>query len=133
MINVNKTENRITFQIKTGYNLEPLRNETMKLLGSTENKISKDKNGETLPHLEITEVVLIHCNIVNNDYQHDSGVLYTSVSNKQFGNLLEITPANFIALKTFHSEVSYIEVWFIDQNSQPLETEATIKLTLVIN
>ena len=70
-IYVNKTENRITFKIKDGYSLELLTPETMKLVGSTENKISKGKNGENVPHLEITEVVLVHCNIVNNDYQPD--------------------------------------------------------------
>ena len=95
-IYINKIENRITFKIKTGYYLELLTLETMKLLGSTENKITKDKNGENVPHLEITEVVLVHCNIVNNDYQQDSGVLYASVSNKPFGSLLEISPTNFL-------------------------------------
>ena len=62
----------------------------MKLLESTKNKITKDRNGENVPHLEITEVVLIYCNIVNNDYQQDSRVLYTFVPNKPFGTLLEI-------------------------------------------
>ena len=74
-IYVNKIDNRITFKIKNGYSLELLTSETMKLFGSTENKITKDKNGENVPHLEITEVVLVHCNIVNNDYQQDSRVL----------------------------------------------------------
>ena len=64
-------ENRITFKIKTGYYLELLTSETVKLLGSISNKITKDENGENVPHLEITEVVVIHCNIVNNDYQQD--------------------------------------------------------------
>ena len=67
----------------------------MKLLGSTKNKIAKNKNGENLPQFEITEVVLVHCNIVNNDYQQDSRVLYTFVPNKTFGGLLEISPTNF--------------------------------------
>ena len=92
----------------------------MKLLGSTENKITKDKNGQNIPHLEITEVVLVHCNIVNNDYQQDSRVLYTFALNKPFGNLLEISPENHISLKTFNSEFQSIEVWLTDQNSQPL-------------
>ena len=104
----------------------------MKLLGSTENKITKDKNGENVPHLEITEVVLVHCNIVNNDYQQDSRVLYTFVPNKPFGSLLEISPTNHIFLKTFNSEFQTIEVWFTDQNSQQLEIEDRINLTLVI-
>ena len=133
MIYVNKIENRITFKIKTGYYLELLTPETMKLLGSTKSKITKDENGENVPHLEITEVVLVHCNIVNNDYQQDSRVLYTFVPNKSFGQLLDISPKNFIFLKTFDSEFSYIEVWFTDQNSKPLEIEDKINITLVIN
>ena len=83
-ISVNKIENRITFKIKTGYYQQRLTPGTMKLLGSTKSKITKDENGENPSHLdlEITEVVLVHCNIVNNDYQHDSIVLYTIVPNK---------------------------------------------------
>ena len=80
-IYVNKIENRITFKIKDGYTLELLTPETMKLLGSIKNKITEDKNGENAPHLEITEVVLVHCNMVNNDYQQDSRALYTFVTN----------------------------------------------------
>ena len=95
----------------------------MKLLGSTENKITKDKNGENVPHLEITEVVLVHCNMVNNDYQQDSRVLYTFVPNKSFASLLDISPSNNIFLKTFNSEYDEIVVRFTDQNSQPLEIE----------
>ena len=93
-IYVNKIENRITFKIKNGYSLELLTPETMKLLGSTENKITKDKNGENGPHLKITEVVLVHCDIFNNDYQQDLRVLYMFVLNKPFGSLLEISPTN---------------------------------------
>ena len=118
--------------MKTGYYLELLTTETMKLLGSTENKITKNKNGENVPHLKITEVVLIHCNIVNNDYQQDSRVLYTFIPNKLFGNLSEISPKNHIFLKTFNSEFQTIEVWFTNQNIQPLEIQDTINLTLVI-
>ena len=109
-IYVNKIENRVTFKIKNGYSFELLTSETMKLLGSTKNKITKDKNGENVPHLEITEVVLVHCNIVNNDYQQDSRVLYTFVPNKPFGSLLEIFPTNHIFLKTFNSEHDEIKV-----------------------
>ena len=72
----------------------------MKLLGSTKNEITKDKNRENVPHLEITEVALVHCNMLNNDYQQDSRVLYTFVPNKPFGNLLEISPTNHIFLNT---------------------------------
>ena len=104
----------------------------MKLLGSTENKITKDKNGENVPHLEITQVVLVHCDIANNDSQQDSRVLYTFVPNKPFGSLLEISPTNQIFLKTFNSEYDEINVWFTDQNSQALEIVDRINLTMVI-
>ena len=77
----------------------------MKLLGSTENEITKDKKGENVPHLGITEVVLVHCNVINNDYRQDSRVLYTFIRNKPFGALLEISSTNFIPLKTFNSEL----------------------------
>ena len=103
-IYVNRIENRITFKIKNGYYLELLTPETMKLLRSTESKITKDKNGENVPHLEIVELVLVHCNLVNNDYQQDSRILYTFVPSKTFVSLLEISPTNQIFLKTFNSE-----------------------------
>ena len=115
-IYVNKIENRITFKIKTGNYIELLTHETMKLLGSAKNKITK--NGENLPHLEITEVVLVHCNIVNNDCQQYSKVLYTFVPNKPFGSLLKISPKNHIFLKTFNSEFQESEVCFTNQSSQ---------------
>ena len=83
------------FKIKTEYYLELLIPETMKLLGSTKSKITKNENGENVPRLEVIEVALIHCNIVNNDYQQHSRVLYTFVPNKSFGQLLNISPKNF--------------------------------------
>ena len=131
-IHVNKIENRVTFKIKDKYSLELLTPETMKLLGSTKNKITKDKIRENVPHLEITEVVFFHCDIVNNDYQQYSRVLYTFVPNKPFDSLLEISLANYIFLKTFNSEYDEIKVWLLDQNSQPLEIEDRINLTMVI-
>ena len=104
----------------------------MKLLGSTESKITGEKNGENVPHLEVAEVVLIHCNIVDNSYQQNSRILYTFVSNKPFGSLLEISPPNHILLKTFNSEFQEIKVWFTDQNTNPLEVEDKINRTLLI-
>ena len=104
----------------------------MKLLGSTESKITKDKNGGNVSHLEIIEFLLVHCNLVNNDYQQDSRILYTFVPNKSFGILLEISPTNHIFLKTFNSEFQEISIWFVDQNSKPLEVEEKINLTLII-
>ena len=91
MIYVNKIENRITFKIKTGYYFELLTPEIMKLLGSTKNKIDKDKNVENVGHLEITEVILVNCNIVNSDYQQDSRDLYIFVPNKSLSQLLDIS------------------------------------------
>ena len=114
-IYVNKIENRITFKIKTGYYLDLLTPETMKLLWNSENKITKDRNGENVPYLEITEVALVYCNIVNNDYHQHSRVLYTFVPNKPFVSLLEFWPTNFMFLKTFKSEFQEIDVWFTDQ------------------
>ena len=88
----------------------------MKLLGSTESKITREKNGENVPHLEIVELVLIYCNIVNNNNQQTSRILYTFVPNKPFGSLLETSPSSHIFLKTFNSEFQEIKVWFRDQN-----------------
>ena len=107
-IYVNKIENKITFKIKTGCYLELLTPEMMKLLGSTENKINKNENGENVPNLEITEVVLAHCNIINNSYEENSRVLYTFVPNTSFGQLLDISPRNFIILKIFNDQRFHI-------------------------
>ena len=95
----NKTENRIMFKSKTGYYLEILIPEKMKLLDSTKGKLTKDKNGENGPYLEITDAVLIHCNAVNNSCQQNSTALYTFVPNKSFFQLLGISPKNFMFLK----------------------------------
>ena len=104
----------------------------MKLLGSTESKIAKDKNGENATHLEIIELVLVHCNLVNNDYQQNSRILFTFVPNKAFGSLLAISPKNRAFLKTFNSEFQEIKIWFTDQTSKPLEVEDRINVTLII-
>ena len=112
--------------------IELLTPETMKLLESTESKITKDKNGENVPHLEVVELVLVHCNLVNNDYQQDSRILFTFVPNKTFGSLLEISPTNQAFLKTFNSEFQEVKIWFTDQTSKPLELEDKINITLII-
>ena len=95
--------NRVTFKIKTGNYLEILAPETMKILGSTKIKITKDKNGENVSQLELTEVILVNCNIFNNQYQQDSKVLRTVVTDKSFGQLLNISPSSRIYSETFHS------------------------------
>ena len=128
----NKIENRITFKIENGYYLELLTPETMKLLGSAENKITKDKNGKNVPHLEIVELVLVHYNLVDNDYQQNSRILFTFVPNRAFGSLLEISPTNHVFLETFNSEFQEIKIWFTDQTSMPLEIGYKINITLII-
>ena len=132
-IYTNKIENRITFKTKTGYYLELLTPETMKLSGSTKSKITKDKNGKNVPYSEVTKVVLIHWNVVNNTYQQKSKVLPALFPNKSFTQLLYISPENFIFLISFNSKFSYIAVWITDQISNPLEIEDKINITLVIN
>ena len=129
---VSKNESGVTFKIKTAYYLELLTPETIKLFGGTESKITEEKNGENVPYLEIVELVLIHCNIVNNNYQQKSTILYTFVPGKPFGSLLEISPSNHIFLKTFNSEFQKIKVWFTDQNNNPLEVEDKIDITLIL-
>ena len=118
-------------KIKTGCYLELLTPET--ITWKYKSKISKNENGENVPDLEITEVVLIHCSVVNNKSQKNSRVLYTIVPNKSLGQLLDIPPENSIFLETFDSESSYIEVWFTDENPNLLEIEDRINITLVIN
>ena len=105
----------------------------MKLFESAKSKITKDKNGENVPRSEITEVALIQCNIVKNDYQQNSRALYTFVPNKSFDQLQDIPPKEIIFCKTFHSEISYIELSFTDQNSKRTEIKDEINITLVIN
>ena len=105
----NKIKNRTVFKIKTGYKLEFLTPETMKLLGSTENVFDEDKNSENVPKLESVEVVLVHCNLVKNDYQHASKVLFNFVPNKQFGQLINISPHVFTMMNTVNTEFSSVK------------------------
>ena len=116
----NKIKNRIVFKIKTGYKLELLTPETMKLLGSTKKDVDSDKNSENVPKLESVEVVLVHCNLVKNDYQHTSKVLFSFVPNKQFGQLINISPDSLTMKNTVNTDFSFVEVWFADQASKAL-------------
>ena len=104
----------------------------MKLLGSSDSKITKVKNGGHVPYLEVVDLVLVHCNLVNNDYKQDSTILYTFVPNKTFESLLEISQRNHIFVNTFNSEFQEIKIWFTDQTSKPLEIEDKTNLTLII-
>ena len=131
-IYLNKIKSRIVSKIKTGYKLELLTPETMKLLGSTKKDVDKDKNGENVPKLESVEVVLVHCNLVKNDYQHTSKVLFTFVPNKQFGQLINISPYSLTMMNTVNTEFSSVEVWFTDKIRKALEIEDNVNLTLII-
>ena len=128
----NKIKNRIVFKIKTSYKLQFLNRETMKILGSTKKDVDSDKNSENVPKLESVEVVLVHCSLVKNDYQHSSKVLFSFVPNKQFGQLTNISPNTLTMMNTVNTEFSFIEVWFTNQASKALEIEDNINLTLII-
>ena len=129
----NKIKNRIVFKIKTGYKLELLTHETMRLLGSTKNDVDSDKNSENVPKLESVEVVLVHSNLVKNDYQHTLKVLFSFVPNKRFGQLVNISPHSLTMMNTVNTEFSFIEFWFTDQISKALEIEDNVNLTLIIS
>ena len=133
LIYANTINNRTVFKIKTGYKLELLSKETMKLLGSTKDIIDSDKNSENVPRLKNVEVVLVHCDLVNNSYQQHSRVLFTFVPNKQYGQLISISPHSLIFLKTMNTEFSEIDIWFTDQNNNAQEIEDNDNISLIIN
>ena len=135
-IYVNKIKGRIVFKIKKGYKLELLTKKTMQLLGSSKKDIDKNKDGEIVSRLGTVEVVLVHCNLVNNNYQQASKVLFTFVQNKQFTQLITITSHSPKMLKTTNAEISFIEIWFTDQNKPlekiPLEIEDNVNIAVII-
>ena len=104
----------------------------MKLLGSTEKDVDKNKDGEHIPKLESVEVILVHCNLVKNDYQHPSKVLFTFVPNKPFGQLVNHSPHSLAMMNTVNTEFSSDDVWFTDQVKKALEIEDNVNLTLII-
>ena len=106
--------------------------ETLKLLGSTKKDVDKDKDGEIVPKLESVEVILVHCNLVKNNYEHTSKVLFSFVPNKQFGQSISISPHYLTMMNTVNTEFSFDEVWFTDQASKALEIDNKINLTLIV-
>ena len=127
-----KIKNRIVFKIKTGYKLELLTTVTMKLLGSAKKDVDKDKHGENVSKLESVVVVLVRCNLVKNDYQHTSKVLFAFVPNKQFWQLINISPHSLTMMNAVNAEFSSVEIWFTDQASKALEIEDDVNLTIII-
>ena len=132
LIYVNEINNRIVFKIKSGYKLELLSKETLRLLVSSADAVDGDKNSELVPKLESVDLVLVHCNLVNNSYQQASKVLFTFVPNKKYGMLITVSPYSLIMLKTVNTEFSFIEIWFTDQDNRPLEIEDSINISLII-
>ena len=128
LIYVNKINNRIVFKIKSGYKLELLSKETMRLLGSLADTIDGDKNSELVPKLESIDLVLVHFNLVNNSYQQASQVLFTFVPNTKYGQLISVSPETLIMLKTVNTEFSFIEIWFTHQDNRPLEIEDSVNI-----
>ena len=132
LIYVNEINNRIVFKIKSGYKLELLSKETMKLLGSSTDTIDGDKNSELVPKLESVDLIFVHCNVVNNSYQQASKVLFTFVPNKKYGQLITISPEALIMLKTVNTEFSFIEIWFTYQDNRSLEIEDCVNISLIV-
>ena len=128
LIYPNKVKSRIVFKIKTGYKLELLTNETGKLLGDGP-VVDTDKNGVNVPELESVHSVLLHCNVVQNDYLQNSKLLYTFVPDKGFGKLLSMQPkALLIQSKTTDSIFDHIEIWFTDQSNNSLQIEDSVSV-----
>ena len=104
----------------------------MKLLGSTRKDVNKDKDGEDVPKLESAEVILVHCNLVNDSYQQASKVLFTFVPNKQFAQLIIILPHLLTMLKNTNEELQSIQLWFTHQKNRLLEIEDSVNIILII-
>ena len=132
LIYVNEINNRIVSKIKSGYKLELLSKETMRLLGSLTDTIDGDKNSELVPKFKSVDLVLVHCNLVNNSYQQVSKVLFTFVPNKKYGQLIIVSPHSLIMLKTVNTEFLFIEIWFTDQDNRPLEIEDSVNISRII-
>ena len=129
---VNKIKNSIVFKIKRGYKLELLSKETMQLLGSLEKETDQNKDDEIVPELETVEVVLLHFNLVNNNNQQASKLLFSFVPNKQFGQLINVQPHSLTMLNATNVIFSFSELWFTDQNNRPPEIEHNVNIALII-
>ena len=132
LIYVNEINDGIVFKIKSGYKLELLSKETMRLLGSSSDTIDGDKNSELVPKLESVDLILVHCNVVKNNYRQASKLLFTFVPNKKYGQLITVSPETLIMLKTVNTEFSFIAIWFTDQDNRPLKIEYSVNISLII-
>ena len=130
---MNRITNRLVFKIKDGYKLELQTPEAMKIFCSTKKLMDKSKNGEDVPSLEAVEVILVQCNLVDNQYKQKSEVLYTFMLSKSYAYLSNIEPSNLLFLKTYNAKFYEIIITFTDQNGRPLEIEDKVNLKLLIN
>ena len=128
----NRVKNRVSFKLGAGVSLELRTPETQKLLGVSEKVVKGEVNGDLVPQLETVQTVLVHCNLVDNEYQQDSNILYSFVPDKSFGGILSVHPTEFIFLKCYMSEFDHIEIRFTDQDGVPLSIEDNIQMTMVI-
>ena len=131
-IYANKIKNKTVFEIKRSYKLELSFPKTMRLIGSAKKDKDQDKDEKDVPRLESAEVVLVHYNLVNNNYQQASKVIFTFVPNKQFGQLITNGPHSLIVLNATNIEFSSIEVWFTEQKSKQLEVEDNVNRPLIL-
>ena len=131
-IYANKIKNKTVFEIKRNYKLELSFPKTRRLIGSAKKDKDQDKDEEDVPRLESAEVVLVHYNLVNNNYQQASKVIFTFVPNKQFGQLITNGPHSLIVLNATNIEFSSIEVWFTEQKSKQLEIEDNVNRPLIL-
>ena len=131
LVYANEVKNKIAFKIETGYKLELLTKETQKLSGDGP-LIDKNENSENVPQLDQVEYVLLHCNLVQNNYLQNSKLLYEFVPDKKFGQLISVKPPVFIQCKTSDTIFDYIEIWFTDQNNKYLQIEDKVSVTLII-
>ena len=132
-IYINRINNRLLFKIKDGYKLELQKPETMKSFGSIKKLIKKTKNGKNVRSLEVVEEVLVQCNLVDNQYQQNSEVLYTFMPNKSYTYLINVEPSKLGLLKTYNTDFGRIIIIFLDQNGRLLKIEDKVNLTLLIN
>ena len=130
---IDRINNILVFQIKDGYKLEIQWPETMKLFGSTKRLIGQTKNGEKVPSIEVVELVLVQCNLVDNSHQQKFKVIYTFMPNKSYAYLLNVEPSNLVFLKTYNTDSDEIIITFTDHNGGPFEVEDKVNLKLLIN
>ena len=130
---INSINNRLVFKITDGYKLELRTPETIKLFGSAKILLDKTKNREKVPIPEVVEVVLVQCNLVDNQYQQKSEALYTFTPNKSYAYLLNVEPSKLVFFKTYNRDFAEIIITFTDQNGRALEIKDKVNLTLLIN